>query len=575
MLPLIILAGPTTSKKSDTAIELAERINSEIISADSMQVYKYFDIGTAKATAEDRARIPHHLIDILEPNQEFSAFDFKTKALAHTRKLHSQGKVPIITGGTGLYIKVLYEDYDCAVTIDPEIKKQVQVDIRTKGPLEMHKKLREFDSKSAERITPMDKQRIERAVSVYRQTGLPFSNYENVKIKPNYDFPVYIFLIEWNREELYENINQRVEKMMEKGWIEEVKSILAQGFSEKLKPFQGIGYAQIIKFLHEKQSLEKTIDLIKQDTRNYAKRQITWFKKIYNAEIISAGRSDNSTTLRDKVLTLLPKTLTVFILFILVSFAGPQNTPANEISYSSALSDFKNEDFYQAATLFRSIRSSVTDPIVIKRTSYLLAHSLARVNKLDESIQIFMRSIDNYPEIEDYIRFHLAEVFLKSGQTKEASEQINILQEKFPKTLLSIKSKILQAKILEKDNKIEDAINILFEIEKKILSFSKYSELRSHLPEVIYHQGNLYQKSKLFNKAYSRYRSLHINFPKNDLTQLAKEEMNKLAKVAQVNTEPLLLNEYEKRIKALLHDVEYHQVVSEVSELLKTQKLFL
>ena len=126
MLPLIIVTGPTTSKKSETAIELAEKINSEIISADSMQVYKYFDIGTAKVTPEDRSRVPHHLVDILEPDQEFSAFDFKTRALDHIRELHSQGKIPIITGGSGLYIKALCEGYDCAVQINPEIKKQAE-----------------------------------------------------------------------------------------------------------------------------------------------------------------------------------------------------------------------------------------------------------------------------------------------------------------------------------------------------------------------------------------------------------------------------------------------------------------
>ena len=167
MLPLIILAGPTTSNKSDTAIELAEKINSEIISADSMQVYKYFNIGTAKATPADRARIPHHLIDILEPDQGFSAFDFKTMALTHTREVHSKGKVPIITGGTGLYIKVLCEGYDCAVEISPEIKKQVQLDIHLKGLLEMHEELLQVDPDSAEKISPLDSQRIERAISVY------------------------------------------------------------------------------------------------------------------------------------------------------------------------------------------------------------------------------------------------------------------------------------------------------------------------------------------------------------------------------------------------------------------------
>ena len=195
MPPLIILAGPTTSKKSDTAIELAEKMNSEIISADSMQVYKYFNIGTAKVTPADRARVPHYLIDILEPDQEFSAFDFKAKALTQTRKLHRQGKIPIITGGTGLYIKVLCEDYDCAVQINPEIKKQVQSDTRTKGLIKMHKELQQIDPSSAERIPPLDTQRIERAISVFRQTGVPFSEFSQIKSKPTYKFPIYTFLI--------------------------------------------------------------------------------------------------------------------------------------------------------------------------------------------------------------------------------------------------------------------------------------------------------------------------------------------------------------------------------------------
>ena len=183
MLPLIIVTGPTTSKKSETAIELAEKINSEIISADSMQVYKYFDIGTAKVTPEDRSRVPHHLVDILEPDQEFSAFDFKTRALDHTRELLNQGKVPIITGGSGLYIKALCEGYDCAVPINPQIKKQVQSDILTKGLTKMHMELQQIDPDSAKRIPPLDIQRIERATSVYRQTGIAFSKYKNANSK--------------------------------------------------------------------------------------------------------------------------------------------------------------------------------------------------------------------------------------------------------------------------------------------------------------------------------------------------------------------------------------------------------
>ena len=535
-----------------------------------MQVYKYFNIGTAKVTPADRVRIPHHLIDILEPDQEFSAFDFKTKALAHTRELHSQGKVPIITGGTGLYIKVLCEGYDCAVQINPEIKKQVQSDIQTKGLPEMHRELQQIDPNSAERIPPRDRQRIERAISVYRQTGASFSKFNKRNSKTNYEFPIHTFLIERDRKELYANINQRVEKMIENGWVEEVKNILAQGFSEKLKPFQSIGYAQIIKFLHEKQSLKKTIDLIKQDTRNYAKRQITWFKKLYDAKTINAESSDNPITLRDKILALIPQTLGLFAFFISLSFANPESVMGSETkSYSSGLSQFQKGNFHQAALLFRSIHSSSSDSLEKNRVSYLLAHSLARTNKLDESIELFLASIKSYPEIEDYIRFHLAEVFLNSGKTKEALEQVNIMHKNFPNTLLLTKSNILLAKILEKDNKIQTALNVLGEAEKRISGFSMRSEYRSYLPEVIFLQGHLYQKLGKKNKAYDRYRLLHIAFPTNQLTHQAKEEMIKLAKDMAINIKPLALNEYEQRTRALLRDVEYQQIVSEISELLK------
>ncbi|HIL27410.1 MAG TPA: tRNA (adenosine(37)-N6)-dimethylallyltransferase MiaA, partial [Nitrospinaceae bacterium] len=359
MLPLIILTGPTTSKKSDTAIELAEKINSEIISADSMQVYKYFDIGTAKVTPEDRSRVPHHLVDILEPDKEFSAFDFKTRALDHTREMLNQGKILIITGGSGLYIKALCEGYDCAVQINPEIKKQVQSDILTKGLTKMHMELQQIDPDSANRIPPLDIQRIERATSVYRQTGVAFSKYNNVSSKANYEFPIHTFLIERERKELYADINQRVDKMIENGWVEEVKNILAQGFSEKIKPFQSIGYAQILKFLNDKQSLDKTIYLIKQDTRNYAKRQITWFKKLYGAKLIKVKSSDKPITLRDKILALVPEILALFAFFISISFANPENVMGSESkTYSYALSQFQQKNFHQAAVLFQSIHSS-------------------------------------------------------------------------------------------------------------------------------------------------------------------------------------------------------------------------
>ena len=238
-------------------------------------------------------------------------------------------------------------------------------------------------------------------------------------------------------------------------------------------------------------------------------------------------------------------------------------------SYSSGLSQFQKGNFHQAALLFRSIHSSSSNSLEKKRVSYLLAHSLARTNKLDESIELFLASIKSYPEIEDYIRFHLAEVFLNSGKTKEALEQVNIIHKNFPNTLLLTKSNILLAKILEEDNKIQTALNVLGEAEKRISGFSMRSEYRSYLPEVIFLQGHLYQKLGKKNEAYDRYRLLHIAFPTNQLTHQAKEEMIKLAKDMAINIKPLDLNEYEQRTRALLRDVEYQQIVSEISELLK------
>ena len=179
MRPLVLLIGPTAGGKTSLAIDLAVRLpgGGECISADSMQIYKYFDIGTAKASPKERARIPHHLIDILEPDEEFTAFDFKICALKHIRELIGKNKMPIITGGTGLYLKVLREDYDCAVQINPEIKKQVQLEIRNKGLSLIYEELQQVDPASGERIFPLDTQRIERAVSVYRQTGKTLSEF--------------------------------------------------------------------------------------------------------------------------------------------------------------------------------------------------------------------------------------------------------------------------------------------------------------------------------------------------------------------------------------------------------------
>ena len=572
MLPLIILAGPTTSKKSDIAIALAEKLNGEIIGADSMQIYKYFDIGTAKASPEDRARIPHHLVDILEPDEEFTAFNFKTCALKHIRELIGQSKIPIMTGGTGLYLKVFRENYDCAVQINPEIKKQVQSEIHNKGLSLMHKELRQIDPDSAERISSLDTQRIERAISVYQQTGKTLSNFIKTNPLPEYEFPIHSFLIERDRKELYANINQRVDRMMQRGWVDEVKSILARKYSKSLKPFQSIGYAQIIDFLDGKHSIEHTVELIKRDTRQYAKRQITWFKKARDSKTINADSSDSIVSLRDKILSLLSQTVVIFLLTLWLIFGTQLNAAASELgSYSEALLKFQKGDHHQAVFLFRSIHSLVPDTTDGKRALYLLAHSLAHINKSNEAIDVFRSAIIAYPEIEDYIRYHLTKVLLKSGENTKALKQINILREKFPETLLYAQTQILLAKILENNGKKEAALSVLSETEKRLSEFSKTSRPLSYLPEIIFLQGQIYQQMGRNNEAYDRYRQLHVIYPTNQLTQLAKVEMNKLAKQANIVIKPLTIDEQAHRIEELLSDVQYQQVIIEVTELLSNK----
>ena len=574
MLPLIILAGPTTSKKSDTAIALAEKLDSEIIGADSMQIYKYFDIGTAKTSIDDRARIPHHLIDILEPDEEFTAFDFKTRALEHIRELIGRGKTPVITGGTGLYLKVLRDDYDCAVQIDPEIKKQVQLEISERGLPLIHEELQRIDPVSAERILPEDTQRIERAVSVYRQMGKALSEFVATNPAPEYEFPIHTFIIERDRKELYDNINLRVDHMMREGWVDEVKGILARGFSKSLKPFQSIGYSQIVDFLDNKLSIEQAVDLIKRDTRRYAKRQITWFKKSSDAKTIHANSSDNPASLRDRVLSLLPRTVAAFLIALCLNFADPLNASAHgKDPYSVAFSKYQKGDYHQSALLFRSIHASSTKSTEGKRALYLLAHSLTHTNKPQEAIEAFKSAIKSYPEIEDYIRYHLARILVESGKSAEALEQINTLQENFPNTLLYAQHRLLRAKVLEQDGKITDALKVLADTEQRLSGFSKTSRSRSYLPEIIFHQGQLFQQLKKANEAYDRYRKLHIAYPMHARTQQVKGEMNKLSEQSGVTIKALTIDEHGQRISELLKKVQYEQAITEINELLKRKPL--
>jgi tRNA dimethylallyltransferase len=280
MLPLIVIAGPTAVGKTDLAIRLAESLDSEIISADSMQVYKYMDIGTAKPTLEQQRMVKHHLIDIVDPSQDFSVADYQTLFNQAVDMLHHKGKIPLVVGGTGLYIRACLRSFSFS---DPGPDQELRQKLReettdSEGMNALYEQLKKVDPLTAERIHPNDHHRIIRALEVYLRTGIPFSKSQKDQPLNSKYQTIYLFL-DRNRDELYHRIENRVDQMLDQGLIEEVEELLQKGYSPQLKAMQGLGYQQINQYLQNTISFDEARNLIKQKTRNYAKRQLTWFRK--------------------------------------------------------------------------------------------------------------------------------------------------------------------------------------------------------------------------------------------------------------------------------------------------------
>ena len=414
MIPLIVLTGPTTSGKSETALELARKLNTEIISADSMQVYKYFDIGTAKHSTSQRQGIPHHLIDILEPDEEFNAFDFKTKATEVIQSLIKQNKVPIVVGGTALYLKVLIQDYDCAVEISEETRKKIQQEILQQGVEQVYKNLQEIDPDFAKNISETDSLRIERALGVYRETGKPFSEFHKEDSATDNNFPIHTFILEWNRAELYEKINQRVDNMIEAGLESEVKQILNRGFSPDLKPLKSIGYSQMTRYHQRDLTLERAIYEIKRETRHYAKRQLTWFRKMPEAQTIAVSQKDTPESLSNKLLACLPNvTACLLAIFLFFGLGTPTNAKNITDDFEKARKLFLKKEWAKAKNQFLAIQNSAPDSIENKRSRFLLGLIHIQNNKHEKAIEVLTPLLKTYPEIEDYILLNLAKAEFK------------------------------------------------------------------------------------------------------------------------------------------------------------------
>lgn len=292
---LCIIVGPTSIGKSDLAIDLAQKHNGEIISADSMQIYKYMNIGTAKVREEEMKDIPHHMVDIIDPDEGFTVSDFKHMAKKHIKEINSKGRLPIVVGGTGLYINSLVYNLDFAqIPPNEELRMEYEDKIEKFGNEYLHNKLMKIDKSSGEKISIKDKKRIIRALEIYDSTGRTMSEYNKNFRVMNEDYNLLYIALDMDRAKLYERINNRVDIMLEKGLIDEVKSILEMGYNKDLISLKAIGYKEIIMYLENEISLEEAIELIKKASRNYAKRQLTWFRRDHRIKWINIDEYDKT-----------------------------------------------------------------------------------------------------------------------------------------------------------------------------------------------------------------------------------------------------------------------------------------
>ena len=280
MKNLVILTGPTAVGKTSLSINLAKAINGEIISADSMQIYKKMDIGTAKVMPEEMDGIKHYLIDVIEPTEDFHVVKFKQMVEAAIDEIYAKGKIPIICGGTGFYIQAILYDIDFTENeIDKNYRKSLEAFAKEKGNEALHEKLNAIDPESAKAIPAANVKRVIRAIEYFEQTGEKFSVHNATQKEKNSPYNFAYFVLNDDRQLLYNRIDARVDKMIADGLVNEVKSLLASGVRKGMTAMDGIGYKELLDYLEGDGSLDDAISLIKQKSRNYAKRQLTWFRR--------------------------------------------------------------------------------------------------------------------------------------------------------------------------------------------------------------------------------------------------------------------------------------------------------
>ncbi len=280
MNQVIVIAGPTASGKTGLSVEVAKQLHTEIVSADSMQIYRDMNVGTAKVTKEEMGGIPHHMIDIVSPMENYNVSRYVEEAKPIVDEILAKGKIPVIAGGTGLYINSLVYGYDLApIPVDEAVRAEITAMYEEKGGEYLLEELRKIDPKTAERLHPNNARRLIRALEVYRTSGSTISEQEMRTKNAPKPYDVKFFVLDTEREKLYERINRRVDVMLENGLVEEVKSLLEQGIPKTNTSMQAIGYKEIVEYLDGYLTLEEAVEKLKMESRRYAKRQLTWFRR--------------------------------------------------------------------------------------------------------------------------------------------------------------------------------------------------------------------------------------------------------------------------------------------------------
>ena len=292
--PLIILTGPTAVGKTTLSIELAKSVNGEMISADSMQVYRMLDIGTAKIKPEEMDGIRHYLIDVLEPTEDFNVFRFQQMAKAALEEIYAKGKIPIVVGGTGFYIQALLYDITFEETEESPYRKKLEQYAKINGAHALHEQLKDIDPVSYQEIHENNVKRVIRALEFYHDTGYPISTHNALEREKESPYNFAYFVLNDDRQKLYNRIEYRIDQMLEDGLVKEVQSALAYGCTKEMVSMQGLGYKEIIPYLEGNCSLEDAVYILKRDTRHFAKRQLTWFRR--ERDVIWVDKTEQTTT---------------------------------------------------------------------------------------------------------------------------------------------------------------------------------------------------------------------------------------------------------------------------------------